>query len=293
VGSVIQRIDGMSVESLVDSLRPHYPASNEAARLRDMARNLTRGTGSISLDGVGDAGAFNVTVPRTMSTVLNRNFERSHSLPGPTFRMLSDSVAYLKIASAQAASAADYMTQAQGAAVMVFDVRNYPSDFVVFALGGHLVDGPVPFARFTKADPANPGVFLWTEPVVITPRQPRFTGKVVILVDEITQSAAEYTAMGLRAAPGAIVVGSTTAGADGNVSRIPLPGGVEGMISGIGVFYPDRTPTQRVGIVPDLVVHPTIESIRAGWDEVLETAVGHALGRTFQISGTQRPPSSR
>jgi C-terminal processing protease CtpA/Prc len=79
------------------------------------------------------------------------------------------------------------------------------------------------------------------------------------------------------------VVGSTTAGADGNVSRIPLPGNVEGMISGIGVFYPDGRPTQRIGIVPDLVVRPTVAGIRAGRDEVLEAGVSRALGRAFRL----------
>jgi C-terminal processing protease CtpA/Prc len=95
----------------------------------------------------------------------------------------------------------------------------------------------------------------------------------VILVDETTQSQAEYTAMALRAMPNAVVVGSTTAGADGNVSNIPLPGGLSTMISGLGVFYPDHRPTQRVGIIPDVVAMPTIEGIAAGRDEVLEAGV--------------------
>jgi C-terminal processing protease CtpA/Prc len=88
--------------------------------------------------------------------------------------------------------------------------------------------------------------------------------------------------MAFRAA-GALVVGSTTAGADGNVSAIPLPGGLRTMISGIGVFYPDEKPTQRVGIVPDLEVTPTLAGIRAGRDEVLEAAVSRALGRPFTL----------
>ena len=51
------------------------------------------------------------------------------------------------------------------------------------------------------------------------------------------------------------------------------------MISGIGVFYPDKRPTQRVGIVPDVDVRPTIAGIRAGRDEVLEEALRQILGR--------------
>jgi C-terminal processing protease CtpA/Prc len=79
------------------------------------------------------------------------------------------------------------------------------------------------------------------------------------------------------------VVGSTTAGADGNVSPFALPGGLRSAISGIGVFYPDGTPTQQVGIVPDVEAHPTIQGIREGRDEVLEIAVSELLGREWRL----------
>ena len=132
--------------------------------------------------------------------------------------------------------------------------------------------------RFTVGDLQDPGAFTWTEPVVLQPLAPTYQGKVVILVDEVSISQAEYTAMAFRATPGAVVVGSTTAGADGNVSPIPLPGGLRTLISGIGVFYPDKKPTQRVGIIPDVVVTPTVDGIREGRDEVLEAAVRQILG---------------
>ena len=89
-----------------------------------------------------------------------------------------------------------------------------------------------------------------------------------------------------------MVVGSTTAGADGNVSQVMLPGGLTTMISGIGVFYPDKKPTQRVGIVPDVEARPTIAGIRAGRDEVLEEALRQILGRQTpadQIEKMARP----
>jgi len=162
---------------------------------------------------------------------------------------------------------------------LIIDIRNYPSEFMVFALGQHLVYESTPFARFTIGDLANPGAFHWTDPpLALSPANPRYEGKIVILIDEVSQSQAEYTTMALRSAPGTIVVGSTTAGADGNVSQISLPGGLRTMISGIGVFYPDKTPTQRVGIVPDVVARPTIRGIRQGRDEVLEVALRQILG---------------
>jgi hypothetical protein len=50
--------------------------------------------------------------------------------------------------------------------------------------------------------------------------------------------------MALRSTPNAIVLGTTTAGADGDVTKISLPGGLSTMVSGIGA-YPDGAPTQR------------------------------------------------
>jgi len=79
--------------------------------------------------------------------------------------------------------------------------------------------------------------------------------------------------MALRTAPDVTIVGSPTAGADGNVSLVALPGGPRTYFSGLGVFYPDGSPTQWVGIVPDLLVTPTAAGIQAGVDEVLERAL--------------------
>jgi C-terminal processing protease CtpA/Prc len=79
--------------------------------------------------------------------------------------------------------------------------------------------------------------------------------------------------MALRVAPNAIVLGSTTAGADGNVSGIILPGNIFTYISGIGVLNPDGSETQRVGIIPDIKMEPTINGIREGKDELLEKAI--------------------
>ena len=55
------------------------------------------------------------------------------------------------------------------------------------------------------------------------------------------------------------------------------------MISGIGVFYPDKGPTQRIGIVPNVQVKPSIAAIRAGRDEVLEEAVRQIVGQQVPL----------
>jgi len=209
-----------------------------------------------------------------------KNVIYTHDLPGETFRLLSKDVAYLKLSTVKVDQAAKYVESAAGTKGLIIDIRNYPSEFMVFALGSLLVDQRTEFVRFTLGDLSNPGAFHWGgAPLSLSPQQPHYPGKVVILVDEVSQSQAEYTAMAFRSSPRAKVIGSTTAGADGNVSPIPLPGGFRSMISGISVFYPDKRPTQRVGIIPDREVRPTIAGIRAGRDEVLEAAIREIVGK--------------
>lgn len=278
IGDVITELDGIPVAKLVESWKPYYTASNEAARLRDIGRYLPRGEcGDARIRVRRDSQDLQQTMQR-ISLPFNDFNPGTHDLPGPAFRLLSKDVAYLKLSSVKAADAIHYIEQAAGTKGLIIDIRNYPSEFVVFELGSHLVDKKIAFARFTRGDLSNPGAFHFNEPMTLEPEKPHYSGKVVILVDETSLSQAEYTCMAFRTAQGAIVVGSATSGADGNVSQFFLPGGVLTMISGIGVFYPDKTPTQRIGIVPNVEVRPTIAGLRASHDEVLEEAMRQILG---------------
>jgi C-terminal processing protease CtpA/Prc len=294
IGDVIESLDATPVAELVERWAPYYPASNQPTRLRDIARAMTRGACSAARAGVRREGqTVEINAKRQPLASMDQRAGSTHDLPGETFRLLSDEVAYLKLSSVQSAQAASYIDRARDTKGLIIDIRNYPSEFVVFTLGSLLVDQPRQFARFTSGDLDNPGAFRWRgEPLTLNPQRPHYSGKIVILVDEISQSQAEYTTMAFRSASQAVVVGSTTAGADGNVSQISLPGGLRTMISGIGVFYPDKRPTQRIGIVPDVEVRSTLTGIRAGRDEVLEEALRQILGRQTpadQIEKMARP----
>ena len=157
---------------------------------------------------------------------------------------------------------------------LIIDIRNYPSDFPIYELSNYLMPKKTPFVKFTNGSIENPGLFTFEKSISAGMKNNGYyKGKVVIIVNEISQSSAEYHSMAYKVHPNATVIGSTTAGADGNVSQILLPGGISTMISGIGVYYPDGKETQRIGIVPDIEVKPTIDGVRAGKDEILEKAI--------------------
>ncbi|MDL2323031.1 peptidase S41 [Bacteroidales bacterium OttesenSCG-928-A17] len=275
VGDIITHINNEPVNSIVEKLRPYYPHSNEAAMFRDMSGNLLRSNQStISINYINSSGTKKQKVLQLYSTrefkMLSRN---KINQDGKTFKFLDDNIGYITLATIKNEDIPEIKKQFIHARGIIMDIRNYPSTFVPFSLGSYFISGEAPFVKFTNGSIKNPGEFTFTPPLTITNDQDVFRGKLVVLVNESTQSQAEYTAMAFRAGINTTIIGSTTAGADGNVSQFSLPGGLSTMISGIGVYYPDGTQTQRVGIIPDIVVKPTIKGIKSGKDEVLEKAI--------------------
>jgi C-terminal processing protease CtpA/Prc len=125
-------------------------------------------------------------------------------------------------------------------------------------------------------DMAHPGAYFWVKHTqFVIPDNMEYTpykGKIIALINEQTQSAIEARAWLFRTCCRASLIGRPTSGALENVIRISLPG-TNASFSGVGAFLPDGTELQRKGIIPDIEVYPTMESIKAGKDEILEAAI--------------------
>ncbi|RZK58977.1 MAG: peptidase S41 [Pedobacter sp.] len=274
IGDVITHINGKTINSLVDSMRPYYPASNDAARLRDMSIDLLRSpNNSISLNYLSNGQKQQVNVPTYERNALKMYHWYKVDSTQKCYKLLPGNIGYITLANIKQADIAEIKKAFEATKGIIIDIRNYPSTFVPFSLGSYFVTEPTPFVKFTMGNPNNPGEFTFTGGPKISSDRNKYKGKLVVLVNENSQSQAEYTAMAFHSIKNSTIVGSTTAGADGNVSTILLPGGLRSMISGIGVYYPDGKETQRVGIVPDIMVKPTINGIKNGKDEVLERAI--------------------
>lgn len=190
-----------------------------------------------------------------------------------SFRILEGNIGYIHIGKIQNKEIPTIKKTFRNTQGIIIDLRHPPSAFVPYSLGAYFVTQPTGFAKLSLGNPQNPGEFNFKMSEKIKSDGNTYSGKLIILVDEFTQSQAEYTAMAFRAVKSSLIVGTTTAGTDGNISTLSLPGGLETAISGIGVYYPNGTPTQSVGIIPDIIVSPTIEGILQGKDEILEKAL--------------------
>lgn len=270
-GDIILKVNDKPVNQIIEEMLPHTPASNYPTQLRDIGSKLLRTNErklTLTIDREGEILEQQVVcLPLQMSGMYQKEEKAS-------WKKLDEGLGYIYPGTIKNADLPEMMEAFKNTKGLVIDLRTYPSEFIVFTLGEYLMPKPTEFVKFTNGDLEQAGQFSFTKTLSVGKDNPDYyKGKVAILIDETTQSQAEYTTMAFRVAPQAKIFGSTTAGADGNVSEIMLPGGLHTMISGIGVYYPDGTETQRIGIVPDVEVYPTVAGIREGKDEVLDKAL--------------------
>lgn len=274
IGDVITKINGRAIEEIVKEKSKYYPASNVPTRLRDMSANLLR---SNAKEVEIEFKSYNSETQAKTLKLYPKDSLNIYSWyrknEDKSYKMLDDNIGYITLQTIKQGDINKIKYEFSKTKGIIIDIRNYPSTFVPFSLGSYFVSVPTPFVKFTNGNVNNPGEFKFTNNIDIPRQGQAYKGKLVVLVNELSQSQAEYTAMAFRAGNNTTIIGSTTAGADGNVSTIMLPGGLRTMISGIGVYYPNGKETQRVGIIPDVEVKPTIQGIRQGKDELLEKAI--------------------
>ncbi|MDZ4744619.1 MAG: S41 family peptidase [bacterium] len=278
-GDILLSIDGTPTQSIRDSLRPYTTGGSQPIVERNINRALLFGPETIATLALDDGtGARTVIVPRNGDSTEFRDSLVHWRGDGAVYKMLPENIGYINYGILLISDVPKIVDSLWNTKAIIFDVRNYPLDHVLYMLAQSLLESSVPFVQFRQPSTVHPGTvsyFYYTcGPESINAN--RYRGKVIVLVNENTQSAAEFATMALQAGPNVVVVGSQTAGADGNVMFANYPSGIRMKYTGLGVYYPDGSPTQRVGIKIDVPAEPTIAGIRAGRDEVLEKALSIA-----------------
>ena len=272
IGDIITHVDNVPVEVLVDSLNEYYPASNNTAKMRNISSDILRSkTNKLLVNYSSDS-----LIKKRELKLFKREdlIDRFSTNSKKSFKLIDNNIGYITLESIKEKDIAEIKKTFSKTKGIVIDIRNYPNTFVPYLLGSYFVSKETPFVKFTKVNPNNPGEFNFAGSLKIKPDADNlYDGKLVVLVNEFSQSQSEFTAMAFRAGINTTIIGSTTAGADGNVSNISIPGGLSSSFSGIGVYYPNGKKTQRVGIIPDIVIEPTIKGIKLGRDELLEKAI--------------------
>ena len=273
IGDNITKINNELVSDIVKRKLKYTPASNYPTQLRDLAKKLLRTNDTTLNIEFERNGKSEITNIKTFSTK-EINIYSKYQNNDTCFKFINKEIAYINNGTLKREYLPEIWEEIKNTKGLIIDIRNYPSDFPIYNLSKYLMPKSLPFVTFSNGNIKTPGLFTYTKSLNVGNKNKKpYKGKVIIIVNEISQSSAEFHAMAYRVNSNAIVIGSTTAGADGNVSSFYLPGNIRTMISGIGVYYPNRTETQRIGIVPDIEVKPTIEGVKDSKDELLEKAI--------------------
>lgn len=268
-GDVLTHVDGLPILQLVERAKRFVAAGNfgsldsKAVQFALLAR---RDSVSYTIERDG--------VALTRRLAANWRARRVLRPLGASAKMLDGDIGYLNLGGLEESQVDSAYEIVRGSAGLVIDLREYPR-LGQWRLATLMLPDARPFAASTFPDSTYPGQVVWWKHSVAGPRQKNskpFAGRIAILIDERTTSQGEFAAMLLRTAAESRLIGSNTAGADGNVTSIALPGAVTIYFTGTGIYYPDGRATQRVGIVPDIRVHPTVRGIRDGVDELLVRA---------------------
>ena len=272
-GDILLSINDESINDIIQRKLPFTPASNYPTQLRNIALNLLRtNNNKLLIEYEHKNETFKDSITCCPLSDVNIPSKLQQNKPCYQLLLMDRSISYIYPGSTIGGTIPDSINT-KG---IIIDLRCYPSSKKVKGYWefNQLYAQPLEFAKFTKGSFKAPGTFTFTPSLTVgKSNKNHYTGKIIVLINELTQSHAEFVAMKYQCIPNSIFMGSTTAGADGNVSGFTLPGGVNTSITGIGVYYPDGRETQRIGIVPDIEVKPTIKGIQEGKDEVLEKAI--------------------
>jgi hypothetical protein len=273
IGDVIDSINHKSIDEIINKKLPITSASNYPEQLRLIGFDLLRTNDSIleiTIKRGNKLSSFNL---KCFSMDKLGQYADSH-IRDTCFKLITTKIAYIFPGTIKNEYLPNIMAEVTRTKGLIIDMRCYPSDFIVFSFAEYLMPDSTAFVKFSGPSIINPGLFAYYKTLKVGKSNTNYyKGKVVIIVNELTMSNAEYTTMAFQVAPKATVIGSQTAGADGNAIGINLPGGIVTGFSSIGVYYPDGRETQRIGIVPDIEIKPTIKGIIEGKDELLEKAV--------------------
>jgi C-terminal processing protease CtpA/Prc len=282
VGDVVLRVDDAPTEARRAFIGQYLGASTPQAWQRDVHRNLLRGQKDsvvrLRLRGL-DGAERDVAVART----LHPDDPRVAALdqrarPQPVFGVLPDGIGYVDLARLTRGQAAAMFAAIAGTRATIFDMRGYPNG-TAWVVAPRLGTKASPVgARFgrplvtARGDGDLGATMLQFEQRLPPAAGAPYLGKVVMLIDETTQSQAEHTGLFFEAMTDVTFIGGPTAGANGDVTQMVLPGGYALSFSGHDVRHADGRQLQRLGLQPHVAVAPTIAGMARGEDEVLAAA---------------------
>jgi hypothetical protein len=276
-GDVIFTVNNHSATELL-AIEETYVSGSPQWQVVGALQRFARGPkdSTLGLRLLRDNHDLNLTVKRIGQRVI----ENPSHLP---IERLDDGIYYVDLSRTAMADIDAVVTQLAAAPGVVFDLRGYPrhNHQVLSYILDHPDDlrGWESIPLIVRPDSASTpagweDTSTWNMPR-LSVRQPHIGGRVAFLTGPGAISSAEsFMALVAYHHLGEIV-GSATAGTNGDVAQITLPTGCTTWFTGRRVTKPGGGRHHLIGVQPTIPASRSVAGVRAGRDEVLEKALAY------------------
>jgi len=268
-GDVVVSVNGQPADQYMAYLDGMESGSPQLKVFRDLASLAIGPRDSLTL-GVRKAdGLHTVHVPRTLDY---QAWEKGHQRHPSGW--IKPHIFYIDLDRDPMDSIRAWMPQLEQARAIICDLRGYPK-------GNHEL-----IAHFLAETENTKWMFVpqitYPDYQQVTfmelgwnmhPINPHLNGKVFFITDGSAISYAESYMGYIKDFHLAAIVGQATAGTNGDINHMILPGGYNVHFSGLLVKDHQGGKHHLKGIVPDVPVERTIQGIREGRDEMLDKAL--------------------
>lgn len=267
LGDIIKKVDDLSIDEIIKKKKPYVPASNYSFLVKRVLDNLVR-TNNPNIKIAYERNG-------RLDSVVISNF--SHDQRCTSIKTWKDYNIYdiLYINMSQPLPD-DLEPLLEGTKALILDLRNNTTQTNYEVLNKLLFSNRTEYIWFSENDKMNPGNFAYRNAGAIgSVNKNAYNKKVAILVSSNTQSIGEMLSMAYRTIPKSVIIGSQTAGSNGNISRVALPEGLVFTFTGLGAYYPNWENSQGVGVKIDIKISPSNTDILSGRDLWIETAISY------------------
>ncbi|WP_043933834.1 S41 family peptidase [Bacillus sp. EB01] len=268
-GDIILEMDEVKATELINRLKGKIPGTPQYKEY--LAAKYFRYDDSAIIKFQRDEEIKTVSAIGKPGSVLDE-FNRKES-----FIEIDDNIYYFDLTRGNTATFEDIIGKLSKARGVIFDLRGYPSDQeLTMKLIGHLTDKPIkgPIWRIGKSIyPDQEGKTYEEGSHTVNPNSPLIKGRVVFLTYAGAISHPEFLLGYIKDNELGEIVGQATAGSDGNIQYYRIPGGFNGVFTGLEILNSDRTQTHLIGITPTIPIERTLEAVKRGEDEYIYKAL--------------------
>ncbi|HEX4887396.1 MAG TPA: S41 family peptidase [Luteibaculaceae bacterium] len=275
-GDIILAYNGIAMERLSDSLQKFVSGANSWSRQRELNKLLfcnRKENNVITIERDGKISNLKIKA---------YNFQKLYQLERGYHKKFKDQlaikwigkIAYVHINNLFEENFEENLSEIKKSSSLIIDMRGYPNSGVSSKLLNLVITKNDTFFISVYPDIDKPGIFRYSRnevPIIIHSGY-KYHNKIVLLVDETTQSQAEFIVMAMQLNKKVITIGNTSAGSNGNVAGFTFPGNIDVKYSGLGIYYSDFTQTQRSGVRIDYNVFNQLNDLQTHRDPWLELA---------------------